>query len=152
MALIIRNWKPEDIPAMVAHTFEWGFETTPTQLTAQLNRIDSLDNAAVFVAEMDGRVAGRIFVAEHLTVGSKPFAEVHSLIVEQSFRRRGIGTALIEKAKEWSAAHGFKVLRLRTNTQRAEANSFYPALGFKPEKQQNVYTINLDGESAAVPE
>jgi GNAT superfamily N-acetyltransferase len=144
MKLIIRKWKPADIPAMVKHTFEWGFETTPEQLTEQLTRIDTLDNAGVFVAEMDGRVAGRIFVAEHLTVGSTPFAEVHSLIVEQACRRQGIGTALMEKARQWSAARGFKVLRLRTNSQRTEANSFYPALGFKLEKQQNVYTIHLE--------
>jgi GNAT superfamily N-acetyltransferase len=143
MGLILRKWRPEDIPAMVAQTFQWGFETTEEKISAHLNRIDRLDNAEVFVAELDGKVAGRVFVTEHITLGSEPFAEVHALVVNENYRRLGIGKALIEKAVEWSREKGFGILRLRTNANRPEANVFYPAIGFNLDKVQNVYSIRL---------
>jgi len=141
MHLLIRKWKQEDIHALVDLTFEWGYETTAKKITADLKRIDELSNAAVFVAELDGQVTGRIVVMERITLGSDRFAEIHGLVVAKNYRRKGIGRKLIETAKEWSKQNGFSVLRLRTNAKRNEANSLYPALEFTLEKQQNVYSI-----------
>ena len=141
--MIIRPWKAEDAERLVQLTFQWGFETTIEEMNAQLRRIGELNNAEVFVAEAKGKVLGRIFVMEHLTVGSSPFSEVHSLVVDINFRKQGIGKALIEAAKEWSKAKGFAKMRLRTNAKREEANIFYPKIGFDLEKVQNVYQIDL---------
>jgi GNAT superfamily N-acetyltransferase len=143
MNLIIRKWRPEDIPAMVHLTTQWGFKTTEAMLAKQLTRLDGIENAEVFIAEYEGVVAGRIFVAEHLTVGSEPFAEVHGLVVDEQYRRKGIGKSLIERARQWCGEKGFATLRLRTNAKRPEANFFYPAIGFRMEKQQNIYVIDI---------
>jgi GNAT superfamily N-acetyltransferase len=144
MNILIRKWKPEDIPAMVRLTFEWGFETTEEKMTRHLKRVDEVDYADVFVAECDGKAVGRVFVAEHLTLGSDPFAEIHALVVDQDYRRKGIGKALIDAANKWAADRGFGLMRLRTNAKRPEANVFYPAIGFRLEKVQNVYVIDLE--------
>ena len=143
MALLIRKWKEEDVPALVLQTFQWGYETTAERITEHLQRIEGLDNAEVFVAELDGKAVGRIFVVEHLTLGSDPFAEVHGVVVDENYRRKGIGKALIKRAMEWSRDKGFKVLRLRTNAGRPDANIFYPAIGFGLDKVQNVYSIKV---------
>lgn len=143
MTLEIRKWKPEDAEQFVQLTSEWGYETTLEKTREQLKRIGELDNAKVFVAETDGKVVGRILVAEHITLGSEPFAEVLGLVVSQNFRQKGIGSALIERAKDWSREKGFKVMRLRANTKREVANRFYPKIGFALEKMQNVYEIRL---------
>jgi GNAT superfamily N-acetyltransferase len=108
-----------------------------------LKRIEDLNNATVFVAETKGFVRGRVFVMEHITLGSEPFVEIHGLVVDADFRELGIGKALVEKAKHWGRERGFKVLRLRSNINRAEAPLFYPAIGFTLEKQQHVYAIKL---------
>src|SRR5687768_7693773 len=143
MNLAIRKWMKDDLNELLQLNYQWGYETTRKEIVAQLKRIDTMDNAAVFVAEMNGKVSGRIFVMEHLTFGSEMFIEVHGLVVDKDFRELGIGKALIEKAKEWGRERGFKVLRLRSNVNREEANLFYPAIGFTLEKQQNVYAIKL---------
>lgn len=100
-----------------------------------------MENAVVYVAEVDGQIAGRIFVMEHITLGSKGFTEIHGLVVHEKFRRQGIGKAMIEKARQWSREMGFSVMKLRTNTKRREANIFYPSIGFTKEKQQNIFSI-----------
>lgn len=143
MEVMIRKWKAEDVPALVSLTYQWGYETTPLQIEANLNRIDKAVNADVFVAEADGRVVGRIFVREHLTLGTTPFAEVHDLVVDKDYRKRGIGRLLIETVKEWARQKGMDTLRLRTNINRSEANVFYPGVGFRLNKVQNVYEIAL---------
>jgi GNAT superfamily N-acetyltransferase len=143
MNLLIRKCREDDIKELLRLNYQWGYETTLKQLTDQLKRIDAMHNAAVFVAESKNIVVGRIFLIEHITFGSEPFVEVHGLVVDENFRMLGIGKALIEKAKEWGQQRGFKVLRLRTNVNRAEANLFYPAIGFTLEKQQNVFAVHL---------
>lgn len=143
MNLQIRKWKPEDAEQFVQLTVEWGYETTLEQVQTQLKRINELDKAEVFTAEADGIVVGRILVVEHVSLRSEVFAEVLGLVVSHDFRQKGIGTALIERAKEWSREKGFKMMRLRTNTKRKVANKFYPEIGFKLEKVQNVYEIHL---------
>ena len=143
MTLEIRKWKPEDAEQFVQLTGEWGYETTIEQTREQLKRISELENANVFVADADGKAVGRILVAEHITLGIEPFAEVLGLVVSQNFRQKGIGSALIERAKDWSREKGFKLMRLRVNTKRDVANKFYPKIGFAMEKVQHVYEIRL---------
>lgn len=143
MRVIIRKWKAEDVPALVDLTHQWGYETTPQQVAENLDRIEQAVNADVFIAEAEGRVVGRIFVREHLTLGTEPFAEVHDLVVGKDYRNRGIGRLLIEAVKDWTRQKGIDMLRLRTNVNRNEANVFYPRIGFRLNKVQNVYEIAL---------
>lgn len=143
MDIEIRKWRIGDISDLLRLTFQWGYETTREQLTENLHRIETATNAEVFVAETDGRVVGRIFVREHLSLGTNPFAEVHDLVVDEDYRRMGIGKQLIKKAKEWSCEKRLNVLRLRTNIKREEANAFYVQAGFKLDKVQNVYVTDL---------
>jgi GNAT superfamily N-acetyltransferase len=143
MNLIIRKGTELDIEELLRLNYQWGYEITRKELMDQLKRIDTMENAAVFVAETKGFVRGRVFVMEHITFGSEPFVEIHGLVVDKDFRELGIGKALVQKAKEWGRQRGFKVLRLRSNINRPGAKLFYPAIGFTLEKQQNVYAIHL---------
>lgn len=143
MELKIRKVKVEDIAALVELTQQWGYETTALEIAANLSRIEQANNAEVFIAEADDKVVGRIFVREHLTLGTSPFAEIHDLVVHTEYRKRGIGRLLIEAVKDWSREKGIGLVRLRTNVNREEANVFYPHIGFNLQKVQNVYDINL---------
>src|SRR5687767_4063457 len=126
MKLSIRKWKEDDVEELVELNFQWGYATTTERVATNLKRIASLNNAGVFVADLGSRVVGVIYVMERITLGSEPFAEVHGLIVHEDFRKQGIGKALIERGKIWSAEKGLTKLRLRTNLKREDANIFYP--------------------------
>jgi len=46
---------------------------------------------------------------------------------------------LIEEVELWARKIGAEVVSVRSNTKRAEAHSFYPAMGYKQIKTQAVY-------------
>lgn len=78
-----------------------------------------LNTCRVFVAEHDGKRAGIMALED-------PW--IRQLTVFPAFQRRGIGRALLDKAKEVSAAE----LRLFTFQRNDAARAFYEAEGFVP--------------------
>jgi len=67
------------------------------------------------------------------------WAEIIGLIVDATVRGRGIGSELVDHAVQWARAHGQTRLRVRTNTRRTRAATFYQGLGFAESKQQRIF-------------
>ena len=63
--------------------------------------------------------------------------------MDEGFRGRGIGRALVAEAEKWAREKGLETLRLRANAVRTEAHKFYLGLGFKNTKQQLVFVKSL---------
>ena len=74
---------------------------------------------------------------ESLTSGS--FAEVRSLYVNTSFRNKGIGRSLLERAGLQASEMGIETLRVRTNILRKGNSDFFEKAGFTLFKQQHVF-------------
>ncbi len=55
-------------------------------------------------------------------------ARITALVVAPEARRQGIASALVARAREWSA--GCAVLELTTGVQRKDAHTFYIREGF----------------------
>src|SRR5438270_357711 len=72
-----------------------------------LRAIRRYPNAAVFVAEDEGAVVGRLSIARDQHPASAHVADL-GLMVAASHRRRGIGTALLEAAVRWGRAAGVR--------------------------------------------
>uniref|UniRef100_A0A7C4W3V2 Ribosomal-protein-alanine N-acetyltransferase n=1 Tax=Geoglobus ahangari TaxID=113653 RepID=A0A7C4W3V2_9EURY len=95
----------------------------------------------IFVADLGNFVVGYI-VLQHKEEESK----ILSLAVRKEFRRRGIGSMLLEKAIESSKEKGKKRLLLEVRISNIPAQKLYKKYGFK--------TINVlpnyyaDGEDA----
>lgn len=89
------------------------------------------------IAEINARLAG--FLSIKISSASalpmfKPqqFATVNSAVVDLPHRSAGIGSALLEAAKEWAAARNLKTIRVHVWTDNAAAQRFYLARGFQP--------------------
>ncbi|MBM4464509.1 MAG: GNAT family N-acetyltransferase [Chloroflexi bacterium] len=79
------------------------------------------------VAEEDGQVRGYLDLsvqAWHLT------GWVDNLAVARDYRRRGIGTALLKKATDWSRQRGLMRLMLEVQTKNYPAICFCQKNGF----------------------
>jgi ribosomal protein S18 acetylase RimI-like enzyme len=92
------------------------------------------DNVAVFVAERDGDVIGYVFAG--LEPRSwKELREaagfVHDVAVEETGRRLGAATALIEAAVEWLRSRGAPRVMLWTAEQNDGAQRLFARLGFR---------------------
>jgi len=89
-------------------------------------------NVAVFVAETEDGVVGRLSIARDRNQYSHHVAEL-GLMVAANARRRGIGSALMEEAVKWAQRAGVAKLELTVFPHNEPAIALYRKLGFREE-------------------
>lgn len=97
------------------------------------SRIDSPDDV-VLVAEKDGRVAGYTFAALEPMSWKElrgPAGFIHDVFVDESDRRTGIATMLMNAAMDWLRDHGAPRVVLGTAAPNKAAQSLFHRLGFR---------------------
>ena len=94
----------------------------------------------VFVAEIDGEVAGYItaYVNHRTKIGGIPNLSVHP-----NFQQRGLGTELIETALVYLKEEGMLYARIETLDQNQIGTAFYPKMGFVEIARQVHYIRSL---------
>ena len=97
-----------------------------------LRAIRRYPNAAVFVAEDEGRIVGRLSIARDQHPASRHVADL-GLMVAASHRRRGIGTALLEAAVSWAEKAEVRKLELHVFPYNHGAIKLYERFGFVQE-------------------
>lgn len=76
----------------------------------------------------------------HVPTGTRSIVE--DIVVDQKFRRRGIGEALVERAIELARDAGANGVSLTSNPQREAANQLYLSMGFQL-RRTNPYFYKL---------
>jgi len=141
MKVIIRQIATDDAPAIVTLCHQLGYKLSVEQTLKNIKAVlENISNDA-FVAVHENEIMGWIGVAYAIQIETPAFCEIRGLVVNEQYRRQGIGKMLIAKAKQWGQAQGSNKLRLRCNTKRAEAHLFYQNLGFKETKEQKVFEV-----------
>lgn len=92
------------------------------------------EDVIVLVAERAGIVVGYVYAG----LEGRSWKElreaagfIHDVAVEESNRRAGVATALVEAAIEWLRAHGAPRVLLWTAQQNSKALSLFSHLGFR---------------------
>ena len=106
-------------------------------------------DAAVFVAELDGVLAGRLSLAREDHPASRHVADL-GLMVDARFRRRGIGRALLEAAVSWGRANGVSKLELHVFPWNTAAIALYESFGFEREGLRRAHYLRTDGYADAI--
>jgi RimJ/RimL family protein N-acetyltransferase len=86
-------------------------------------------DAAVFVAEDEGEIVGRLSVARDPHPASRHVADL-GLMVAASARRRGVGRALLEQAVAWARSADVRKLELHVFPHNEPAIRLYESFGF----------------------
>ena len=94
-----------------------------------LRAIRRYPNAAVFVADDDGSIVGRLSLARDQHPASRHVADL-GLMVAATHRRRGVGTALLEAAVDWARQAGVRKLELHVFPWNKGAIALYDRFGF----------------------
>jgi RimJ/RimL family protein N-acetyltransferase len=89
-------------------------------------------HAAVFVAETDGTIIGRLSIARDAHPASAHVADV-GLMVDRGHRRLGAGTALMVEAERWARQVGVHKLELHVFPYNEAAIALYEGLGYERE-------------------
>ena len=63
--------------------------------------------------------------------------------VDDAFRSRGIGRALLERAEAWARERGVSVLQVRSRVTRERAHAFYEREGYERIKTAYVFRKRL---------
>lgn len=97
------------------------------------SRIDSPDDV-VLVAERDGHVAGYLFAALEPMSWKElrgPAGFIHDVVVQESDRRTGIATMLMNAGIDWLREHGAPRVVLGTAAPNKAAQALFHRLGFR---------------------
>lgn len=141
--IVVRPAQPADAAALVALAEAVGAEPEGWLISDSrwrsvgserryLRAVRRHPDAAIFVAEADGQVVGRLSVARDPHPASRHVADL-GLMVAAGARRRGVGWALLEQAVEWARASGVSKLELHVFPHNEPAIRLYERFGFARE-------------------
>ena len=139
----IRPAEPGDAQPLVELASEIGGEEGAWLLTTAdwrtiaeerryLRAVRRHPDAAVYVAEDEGRVVARLSLARDVHPASRHVADL-GLMVAPSHRRRGVGRALLVQAVEWAQSVGVRKLELHVFPWNEPAIALYESFGFERE-------------------
>jgi GNAT superfamily N-acetyltransferase len=147
----IRLARKADIPDITRLNDQLGYPEPESAVALRLRRIlgDRRDHrvfvaaAGASTASPSGAIVGwiHVFIDKLLTVG--PRAEIGGLVVEEQWRSRGVGAALVNHAEQWAKQSGFAQIVVRTNVVRTRAHEFYEKCGYQLLKHSKVYNKEL---------
>jgi ribosomal protein S18 acetylase RimI-like enzyme len=136
MPVTLREYDPKDFRALHrldASCFPPGISYSKTMLRYFL----TLPSADCIVAEVDGKLAGFI-----LTEENPPLAHVITLDTGSDYRRRGIGTLLLEQSERDLAQRGVRHILLETAVDNEAAIAFWQSRGYRIEAVLKRYYLN----------
>ena len=93
------------------------------------------DDQCVAVAEIDGEVAGAVYLeaTTFTPLNLEPAVLAVSPHVFQQFRRKGVGSALMEAACRFADQHGITHIQTAAAAEARDANRFMARLSFAPQ-------------------
>ncbi|MDP9863968.1 MULTISPECIES: GNAT family N-acetyltransferase [Streptosporangium] len=126
--MIIRDGNLDDVPAVLGmfdsavawltaqgRTGQWGSEPFSAS-TARVERVTSwASSGGMRIAEIDGEPAGCVVLGpamDYVTPASEPELYVQGLVIDQRFHGRGVGSALLERARAEAVELGVPLLRV----------------------------------------
>ncbi|HTA28126.1 MAG TPA: GNAT family N-acetyltransferase [Bacteroidia bacterium] len=143
MEIFIRRISIEDAASINMLSTQLGYPISLQETISNMNQVmGSTDNCA-FVAIMEGKIIGWIHAFKSIRIETKPFIEIGGLVVDENYREKGIGKALVYTVIEWSKSQKNTSLRVRCNTKRLETHKFYSKLGFRETKEQKIFQVEI---------
>ncbi|UTW66926.1 GNAT family N-acetyltransferase [bacterium SCSIO 12643] len=139
MEFQIRPVKSEDALAITRLSDQLGYRSPQKSIATRIELILKDPNHQVFVAVLNQQIVGWIHGFYVLKIESEPFMEIGGLIVDDQFRKMGIGKKLVQQIVIWSNHNGISKLRVRCNVIRLESHKFYETIGFELNKEQKVF-------------
>lgn len=132
----VRTAGLEDAPVLRDLWHEILRRGTPEEQLADVRQViagcEGRDDRSIAIAEFDGEVAGAVFLkATTLSpINLEPTVLAVSPHVLPAFRRRGVGTALIDAATRFAEMQGVATVATAAMASSRDANRFMARLSF----------------------
>jgi len=109
------------------YQWDWRFEALVGKITADFVENYDPDYERCWVAEMDNKIVGSIFLVRQDEVTAK----LRLLYVEQHARGLGLGRTLVQECVNHARSIGYQRIELWTKSILSSARKIYEAEGFK---------------------
>ncbi len=129
---MIREAEPRDRDA-IQHLYQALCPDAPVRvLPERITELRKDPNNFLFVSEDDGVIIGTVFLTICMSpmFGTQDFGLIEYFIVDQNYRRHGIGSKLTEHVIQVCRARKCTRIILLSNDHRKEAHAFYESMGF----------------------
>ena len=142
---IIRPAKESDAPELARLIAQLGYPAQVDVVKARLERLLHSSGDLLLIAESSGgELVGWIHAFLCQLLESDYRVEIGGLVVDERFRRTGIGFQLVKAIENWAAEQGSVELSVRCREERTGAHLFYQALQFQHTKTQRVFRKRLN--------
>lgn len=143
MNLIIRPIRETDATSVCHLSAQLGYSISIEDTLTNIKLVRKQKDHIAFAAVENNIVIGWVHAFKTITIESLPFVELAGLVVDETYRGKGIGKALVHSIKAWSTGQNIFTLRVRSNVKRNEAHRFYLSKGFHEIKEQKVFSLDL---------
>jgi|JI9StandDraft_1071089.scaffolds.fasta_scaffold10315_3 ribosomal-protein-alanine N-acetyltransferase len=131
--VILREVQISDAPSLVPLMDQLGYPIDEKTLCENIQKYLSLPTQKAWVAESTGQIAGCIAVAiTNYFHRPGSFLRVITMVVDNGYRRSGIGRTLMSLAEKFAKDHGCSHVELTSGMHREKLGShkFYQSLGY----------------------
>ena len=137
--LKVRRVHHSDAVRIAGLSTQLGYPVSNLEMVKRLKAVSSRRQQEIFVAVFDHDIVGWLEVFLPLSVLNAGKAEIGALVVDDHFRRLGVGSALMQAAHGWAEDNDCPFIYLRSNIVRREAHEFYRQMGYTVFKTQKVF-------------
>lgn len=130
---MIRQANENDIHRLASLIGELGYPTSNDEMAQRFPEISADTSYNTLVIEKDGIIVGMIGMMLGLAYeNNNNYVRIIALVVDSTYRKRGIGEELISAAEKWAREKGATKLALNSGNrdERNDAHRFYTRLGF----------------------
>ena len=107
-------------------------EISVDKMKAVLNRHKDNPYHIVLSAKIEGQLVGSLLavLCEMLFGQCKSFMVVEDVVVDEAYRRNGVGAALMQHIEDYARKNNCSYIMLITDTDRVGSQQFYKSLGY----------------------
>lgn len=144
MEIIIRNAGIKDSEFIAQLSDQLGYSALNSEIENRIDKILGHPDHCIYVATVNEKVVGWVHGFYALRVESNFFVEIGGLVVDQKFRKQGIGNRLVDSVITWAKTKKCNQVRVRCNVIRTESHQFYGKIGFELNKEQKIFNKRLE--------
>lgn len=143
MNLSKRQAQLQDATSIAELSIQLGYKSSIAETQARLEEILRHADHCIFVVMNEDTLVAWVHGFVSYRLESNSFVEIGGLVVDENYRRKGIGKLLVQEVMDWSRNNHCLKVRVRCNRVREETHVFYKHLGFEETKEQKVFDLKL---------
>ncbi|PEL13259.1 GNAT family N-acetyltransferase [Bacillus sp. AFS017336] len=131
--MIIREVKETDVQDLSSLMNQFGYPTTEQEMRVRYEKIKNNPHYFTIVAEVDDTIVGIVGLFRgHFYERNEVSVRIVAFVVDERYRKIGIGKQLIAKAEKWAKDVGALGIGLTSGKrdEREVAHRFYKRLGY----------------------